>query len=138
MIPQTTFWLGLTSEEFVDTVCNEAQKVLGKDCDLLTSSQRADVINDVNNIKSSAKETPEAMVSEIYQENPKLGSVLDIILEYINQLYRADNFPDSKDYSQTVLDIINNSELTEDEKESLRVGISVAFASANLWNTNQN
>ena len=59
---------------------------------------------------------------------------MDVVLEYINQLYKTDSFEEGKKYSEEVIGIIDNSDLSEDDKASLRLGVSVAFASANLWN----
>lgn len=131
--PSMYFWEGLTKEQFVDTLCEETKKVLGDPSKpILTEAQRIDVINSLDNYTSN--ETPEETISRITSNNPKLGGTLDVVLEYINQLYKSDSFEEGKKYSEEVIGIIENSDLSEDDKASLRLGVSVAFASANLWN----
>lgn len=131
--PSMYFWEGLTKEQFVDTLCEETKKVLGDPSKpILTEAQRIDVINSLGNYTSN--ETPEETISRITSNNPKLGGTLDVVLEYINQLYKTDSFEEGKKYSEEVIGIIENSDLSEDDKASLRLGVSVAFASANLWN----
>lgn len=131
--PSMYFWEGLTKEQFVDTLCEETKKVLGDPSKpILTEAQRIDVINSLDNYTSN--ETPEETISRITSNNPKLGGTLDVVLEYINQLYKTDSFEEGKKYSEEVIGIIDNSDLSEDDKASLRLGVSVAFASANLWN----
>lgn len=131
--PSMYFWEGLTKEQFVDTLCEETKKVLGNPSKpILTEAQRIDVINSLDNYTSN--ETPEETINRITSNNPKLGGTLDVVLEYINQLYKSDSFEEGKKYSEEVIGIIENSDLSEDDKASLRLGVSVAFASANLWN----
>lgn len=63
-----------------------------------------------------------------------MGKVMEVVLAYIDQMYKSNNFSDSKAYSRQVLEIVDNSDLNPVEKNVLRNAIAVSFASANLWN----
>ena len=38
-----------------------------------------------------------------------------------------------KAYSEQVINLVNQSTISDDSKEIIKVGLSVAFASAHLW-----
>ncbi len=135
------YWKKLNTEEILDTLVSQTEEVLGmrKGSLVLAEASKKIIIDDINRMRyAKADETAEEMVEELKQANPQVGKIMDVVLSYINQVCKSEEFTDSKVYSQHVLEIIDNSDLSKDDKKTLRRTIGVAFASFNLWNTNRN
>lgn len=125
----------------LDTLISQIEEVQGmrKGSLVLAETSRKIILDDINRMRyAKTDETAEEMVEELKQVNPQVGKIMDVVLSYINQVCKSEEFTDSKVYSQHVIGIIDNSDLSTDDKKTLRMTIGVAFASFNLWNTNRN
>ena len=67
------------------------------------------------------------------QEDPQTAPQLITIARYIDNLQNYNDHATMKAYSEQVINLVNQSTISDDSKEIIKVGLSVAFASAHLW-----
>ena len=67
------------------------------------------------------------------QEDPQTAPQLITIARYIDNLQDYNDHATMKLYSEQVINLVNQSSISEESKSIIKIGLSVAFASAHLW-----
>lgn len=78
-------------------------------------------------------DTFEELCEYFIHEDPQTATQLIIIARYIDNLQDYNDHATMKLYSEQVINLVNQSSISEDSKSIIKIGLSVAFASAHLW-----
>ena len=79
------------------------------------------------------QETVEEYIERMKKENPQEAELATTIKNYLEGLDNIETDDNLKQYSEKVVQLVNNSKLSQERKDALCRGISVGFASAKLW-----
>ena len=88
----------------------------------------------IKSLKNNSKEDVDDYIARLTVTNPEEAELVKVLKNYIEGLDGIASEEDLKPYSEEVVRIINNSNLSQDRKDEICRGISVGFASFKLWN----
>lgn len=133
------YWANLSTEEIIEKVDSAFSKepiyevvsteVLASD--ISTMSSFYDQVSESLDQYESAVE----LCDDIRDSNPELSDLLMVVSAYIEGLENVNAGEDWNNYTNMVLNLINNSDIELTMKQNLRSAIIVALASSHLWNT---
>lgn len=126
--------------DFVDTVATYTETVLGLDKGTITSDTKT-----METLMSVAKHfqqssdtlTVDELMADVASVSPKEAELLVTIKEYLNGIKDNDDEEKKREYSEHVIDIVNKSNLSTENKDALRGYVSIGFASSCLWNVDK-
>lgn len=79
-------------------------------------------------------DTFEELCTFFIQEDPQTAPQLITIARYIDNMQDFEDLQTMRAYSEQVVNLVNQSSISEDSKNIIKTGLAVAFASAHLWN----
>lgn len=79
-------------------------------------------------------DTFEELCTFFIQEDPQTAPQLIAIARYIDNMQDFEDLETMKTYSEQVINLVNQSSISEESKSIIKTGLAVAFASAHLWN----
>lgn len=127
-IPNIETLAAMSDEEIAQTVNRSVEHVF----ELPEGSLQCELVPDtINNFNSECMGT----TSSESTEQTEYENLMSVIETYLQNMYDTEGLEgDWIGYSEGVMNIINNSNLDYDTKETLKAIFSVAFASSQLWN----
>ncbi len=128
--------LHCTAEQLADTVATATEIAMRLRPGTLTTD-----IKTMNSLKNQILtfrsgefgETVDEMIASMADDCPREAELMGVIKVYLEGLECYEDAADAQPYSEEVLKIIDDSDLSDDSKLTLRSAISIGFASANLW-----
>lgn len=122
------FWRGLSKEKLLEYVNEETEKELNLPVGTL-QARSASTLKMLNEM-----ENKDVYYANLRMRNPKTAQTIDAISNYLYGISNIDNTDDCLEYSNEIVKIIDESDMSVDDKKILYVGVSVAFSSSMLWN----
>ncbi|ROI05967.1 hypothetical protein EGI16_06190 [Chryseobacterium sp. G0240] len=104
--------------------------------DLYNNSEYIDIKKKINEITDKYKASnydASSLLEDYYKEKMINGNVKDILSLYFNATMKAQTFDDYKDITDKYVFEIENSKLTNNEKESLLASFAVSIQSYYYW-----
>lgn len=127
---------GLNAKVYAQIVATQTEKVMNLTAGKLTSDEATMnyLVAKITNFQNTGVDKDvDELISEVAKTNSREAAVLTVIRDYLYGMQSCENIPNAEEYSAKVLEIIDKSSLNDDCKEQLRVGVTVGYASANLW-----
>lgn len=129
-------FFSLPEEEMALLVSEEVSLLTGEDADLLYAAtiDNMSIINrcvELCNVDS----TVEDYFISLKNEFPEKEQILSIYEPIIEGLQTANPVEDNGEYVTLIMSVIDNSSVQQSIKEDLKSGLTIANASARLWNT---
>lgn len=87
----------------------------------------------IKSLKNNSQEDVDEYMARLIAVNPEEAELVKVVKNYIEGLDGIASDGDLKPYSEEVVRIVNNSNLSQERKDDICRGISVGFASFNLW-----
>jgi len=73
------------------------------------------------------------LMSVFDEKYPELGNITDVMSLYFEGMELVTTDEEWEAYCKNLIDLISNSELAERDKETLKAGVAVGYASSKLW-----
>ena len=128
------YWLSLDDKELVEKIDTEIKKIVPQN--LTYSNIKTDAtITFCNFIGTAVSESTSAqeLLNKTKKEYVKLSNSIDILAQYVQGMENVSTQEEWDKYSKDIVRIISNSNLDDKQKESLKAGIVVGYASSKLW-----
>lgn len=128
------YWLSLDDKELVEKIETEIKKIVPQN--LTYSNIKTDAtITFCNFIGTAVSESTSAqeLLNKTKKEYVKLSNSIDILAQYVQGMENVSTQEEWDKYSKDIVRIISNSNLDDKQKESLKAGIVVGYASSKLW-----
>lgn len=121
------YWKSLTTQELVSEISNSVEDELN-----LNKGSLQRYTTEISNILEDKQ-------SDNYKEvlrvsNSKLANIINIIESYVDGLADPEDTEECLKYSNVIKGMIDDSDLSDEDKKIIKIGISVAFSSSQLWN----
>jgi len=131
--------LNASSKELVDTVAYNTEIELNLKHGSITSDTKLmdTLLKDAEMFKQLRDSLDtDNIISTIAKSNAQEAKILTVIKEYTDGIKDPEDAEKNKEYTEQVLNIIEEANISEEMKTALKGCIAVGYASSNLWNTN--
>lgn len=129
----------LFSNEFADSVDSYVGKVLVLNSNLISEEVNSipELVSMCHNIRQYILQAPSINVAmdSLQASLPEYYQEFDILNTFIESLNLEDDYETAEEYATAVFALIEESELPDNIKESLRAGLLIANASQKLWDS---
>lgn len=122
------YWKNLSKEEVLRYVTEETEK----EFNLPTGTLQKQSANTLETLNSMAD--IDLYYNNLRLQNPKTAKTIDAISNYIDGINELDDTDDCVEYSNEIVKMIDESDMSIDDKKILYISFSVAFSSSRLWN----
>ncbi len=132
---EAEYWATINSDSIVASINNEIEKVVPPYIysDTILSQETVDFCDFIGSVSDSTATVYE-MLTKTSNEFPEMKNYMDVLNLYFQGMDLVTTEEEWKNYCQELIRVINSSELTQKEKECLKAGINVGYASSKLWN----
>lgn len=128
------YWFSLDDKELVEKINAEVIKIVPQS--LNNNDIKTDAtIKFCNFIGTAMSESTNAqeLLNKTKKEYVNLSNSIDILAQYVEGMEKVSTQEEWDKYSKDIVRIISNSNLNDKQKESLKAGIVVGYASSKLW-----
>lgn len=130
------YWANLSDHDILFKVNNAIKDVMPETeySDTTLTQETLEFCTFVSNSAQSSNNITE-MLNNIKSKYAEITDLIDILALYLQGMEIVETQEEWEQYCKDLIRIISNSGLTEEQKESLKAGINVGYASTKLWNT---
>lgn len=130
------YWASLSDEDILKKVNNAIIDVIPETnyCDTTLTQETIDFCIFISNSARNRNSAIE-MLDDIKNQYSEMADLIDILTFYIRGMEDVATQEEWEQYCKDVIRIVSTSKLTNKQKECLRAGIAVGYASTKLWNT---
>ena len=134
------FGSGEMSIPMIQEICTATEQVMNLEPGTLCKDSAmiaADLLDLEENAESDTLRTFDELCAYYKQKEPAVADLLCVIAKYVDDIDDINDYPAFKTYSENVVNLIDSAQIDDDTKSLLKEAISVAYASAKLWNENK-
>lgn len=129
-----TYWTSLSDKEIVAQLNKEIVKIAPTSAFANTpiAAETVEFSTYISNLSAKCGNAAE-MSATVKQDYPELTKHISIMELYLQGMENVMNWDEWRSYCQRLIQIIDRSTLSEKDRESLKAGITVGYASSKLW-----
>lgn len=122
-------------DELYDAVTARVNEINGYNADdVIEDTSSLEEIDDATEAYIDA-ETPAEYIAELSAIYPDKAEQLSVLQSIFEGFLNADTDEAKTEYTSKIVDIIENSNISDEDKEDLKKSVCIANASARLWKT---
>jgi len=129
-----TFWKEISDEDCLNKLNTEITKVSKETTykDTILNKSTIDFCHFIGDV-SVESQNYEALLESTKKAYPQLGNMLDITSVYFEGMELVSTEEEWQQYCKKVIETISNSSIPSKDKDALKMGVTVGYASSKLW-----